>query len=230
MNNPLLVVEPAHWNKIGRRWSIILAVLLTVNLSMVLVAVSAYAVGLSPLQAQIEQPVPPAAKDVDPAIDAPAVAKTDTPAPNEPVSASAEPSEPADPAAPITTTPQYAVGDEPTTPQPVFIAEGTPAEPLEIGTPPQEALVIANPARNGGAVHFLVDDIAVSLEAGELRRIECQPRRRIVFHPGNQLTNVELTLEPGVFAFSVTTAGWRLESAGAEAKVLLKWCRPVAAK
>jgi hypothetical protein len=244
MNNPLLVVEAARWNKVGRRWSIILAVLLSVNLSLVVVAVSGYAVSRSPDQVQVD-PSPDLAQTQQAAgNDAGAVTPTTenatannaTVTPTGPVTPVATPAatsgEPVtEGLAPIINIPEYAANGENIVPAPVVIAGDNSSEPIQSNTgktsdEPTATLVIANPAGTGGVVSFLVDDTVVSLQAGELRRIEGQTQHRVVFHPGDQRDNVELTLETGVFAFSVTTAGWQLGPAGAQAKELLKCAAP----
>ena len=232
MNNPLLVVEAARWNKIGRRWSILLGVLLTVNLSLVVVAVRGYVVGQPP---EPSLAAGPEGSDVTATSLATANAL-----PSETGAESGETGtttggldqivnsgETATPGgtAPIDGQPTNATAANPT--------DKTPVAPVETSGPPTPTersaeLIILNPHETGGAVHFLVDDQFVSLEAGEYRRISTDTSRRVVYHKGDEFENVALSLEAGVFTFSVTAEGWQLDPAGSEADVMLALGREVA--
>jgi hypothetical protein len=225
MNNPLLTVEAARWNKIGRRWSIILAVLLTVNLSLVVVAVSGYVSERFPTQANGERTDGDAAGDAAAGTDSSVDTNVTGKEPGD--SASQGDSEPTPP------SPEYAAIGEQVVIAPVVTSDDiSPSLPVESGAAPapdepQAELVIINPPTTGGVVRFLLNEIEVSLEPGQGQRIAGQRAHRILFHRGDEFENVELTLEPGVFAFSVTKDGWQLEAAGDKADELLQSCRHV---
>lgn len=238
MNSSLRHIEAARWNKLGRRWSIILGTLLTVNLSLVAVAVRGYTQNrqgaVNPVAEVpeadtaedcllVENPVeqqPTSSESAPPTVAEAAVAELTV--------VETAPLETSEPAAVVDAVPAGVSGDA--SPLPVVaVATPEPAveparEPLVVQVNP--VLVIVNPRLTGGSVHFLVDDAVVSLEPGEFQWIAGDAARQVVFHPGDTFEDVELTLTSGVYVFEVSSEGWQLTESCDEVESVLKTCRP----
>lgn len=89
----------------------------------------------------------------------------------------------------------------------VTVPIATGVEPAATTTS-SPALILINPTRTGGPVHYLVDDVAYSLEPGQSRRIAGQRQYLVRFHRGGQFGEVSYTLASGNFAFQVSSSGW----------------------
>jgi hypothetical protein len=260
MNKPLQNIEAARWSKIGRRWMTVLAVLLTINLSLVALAVSGYAARPATTladdstsdngdeqvaSATVEQgsdeetsssdstePAQPnSGTAVELATVAPAVnalpalpPKDDTriaPQPPQVASLVAAPDETSQPTA---ETPEVAT----TTPIRTPGADDARALGPVVQHP---GLVIINPPTTAGEVHYTVDGAVFCLQPGEYQQLEGAQARRITFHQGDDLADIDRSIEPGVFVFAVSDAGWQLvQPTSAAVGRLLGACREIETK
>lgn len=89
-----------------------------------------------------------------------------------------------------------------------------PAAATDADEPAAKAagLVLQNPASNGGAVHFLIDDEVFTLQPSRTQRLEGRGWM-IRFHRGGDFGNVLYRLSPGQYTFAVTGTGWELSDA-----------------
>src|SRR5687768_3004911 len=167
MSNPLLSVDAARWPKTRRRWMTVLGVLLTINMSLVVVAVRGYTT-------RSDAPVGVANGDgaSDPIV-------SDPPSVAAPQVAIAPATTPLEPSAPL---PEPAA-------QPAVSASPATASSAVPDAASFDAtdIVIVNPLDNGGVVHFLFADEVYSLQPGEYWVLDgCIPTQ-LTFHQGDEL-------------------------------------------
>jgi hypothetical protein len=72
------------------------------------------------------------------------------------------------------------------------------------------AVVLHNPSTTGGAVGFMVNRRAYTLEPGQSRRLQAGELGLLQFHRGGDFGDARHELSPGAFEFQVTNEGWAL--------------------
>jgi hypothetical protein len=89
-------------------------------------------------------------------------------------------------------------------------------------------IVIINPPGTGGIVHFVMGDRTVSLMPAEYIRMNAQSGKRMAFHRGGDLGDVEMQVNPSAYQFNVSQTGWELAPIRpAELDRLLEICQPI---
>jgi hypothetical protein len=108
------------------------------------------------------------------------------------------------------------------------ITDETPSATDTVVASLTDTLVIINPPGTGGVVHYVLDEKTISLQPGEYFQIPSGEQRRVNFHRGGDLSDVELNVEAGAYVFSVSDAGWELSpAAAAVCSRLLTICRQI---
>jgi hypothetical protein len=193
-------------------------------------------------QLLIDPPVAPIERvvivpDIELAPPEPTVPTQPSPVESTPAEGSSDPAIPAE-ATPVVDPPYF---DEQATPVPPVVAQPVESEPVESqpaepAPPPGElprnelpALVIVNPPQSGGAVHFAIDGIVITLLPGEYHRVHGKESRRVEYHRGDDFDYAQHELAAGTHQFQVGETGWTLVLVDpAKAIRLIETCRPIA--
>lgn len=213
MNNPLLANDSNRWLATRRRWTVVLATLLTINFTLVVMAGYSHSTpataAVSPESGVVPSEQPNAAEvAVSPPSPAPVV--------SEPVPTTSEPTPGPSNVSAIAHTPE--------------IPAEVPATPTIVPVDPT-AIVIVNSLESGGVVHFLLEDAVCSLEPGEYQEIHGAVFKQVTFHKGDAFENQERLVRPGVFVFDVADTGWQLVACPEnDAATALSGCRKAVSK
>jgi hypothetical protein len=223
MNNSMLSVETLRWQKARRRWTLMLGGLLTVNASLVVIALAGYA-NTAPQPIAERGPAESAPEATDLAATVPAPAATELPSEN-PVEQPATSSEVTSPGSgagdPVATLPSIT---ESTT---ADLGSSTASLPTALAIDPF-AIVVVNPSENGGAVSFLFHDAVFTLEAGEFVSLSACDDTQILYHKGDELDDAQCDCQPGIYVFDVSASGWQLAApSDVDGAALLSTCRQV---
>ena len=74
-------------------------------------------------------------------------------------------------------------------------------------------LTLANPLENSGLVQLLVNGEFCQLAPGMSQQFPAADHWRIQFHRGGEFGEVDRTVAPGSYEFTVSSAGWQLQAA-----------------
>lgn len=242
MNNPLLSVETLRWNRVRRRWTLVLGGLLTINASLVVIALAGYrserteplAVASDVQALPVEPVVAVVATTVVETPDAPTPESTTLDARPEPATMPA-PELAADTSADTPVTNALATNSltaEPATTLPVPATTATVDAPSEASSLPNfpvidpTAILVVNSPDNGGPVSFLFDQTVFTLEPGEFVALAACDDTQIVYHKGDELEDAECDCPPGIYVFAASTSGWQLSAANdLLGRAMLSACR-----
>src|SRR5262245_4355443 len=181
MSDAIDEIELAVWRRRARRWTIGLAIQLTVNTALVALALGGFGADRPQIPASIADPPalpsqPPAGRPAPPTAHP---VPTEEPTPTRPLAQQRElnierPSIPA--------TFEPAVADPPPAPPPPPPSPPLPDAPeVSVPEPAADWLLVANPANTGGPVHLAVDGVVFRLAPGEYCRFTTSRKHRVAY-------------------------------------------------
>jgi hypothetical protein len=235
MNEQIDDLDCSTFLRRARRWTIGLVLLLSVNFSLVAIALGYGATRPSAGPLAAATPIAPATElapppqiSVPPAPSVPQPPQQPQPIDPLPPPATDSPQSPVPPAPPVPTDlPPVAIAQtpEPTPPAPAQPAAEPPPENV-VPDPAADSLIIINPHTTGGPVHFAIEGVVYRLDPGQYRELQGSRERKVEYHQGDDFGYAAHRLMRGTHAFDIQDSGWKLlpiETA-TQARKLLEAC------
>jgi hypothetical protein len=245
MTDRKFVNDAGSWKRLGRRWTTILAAMLVTNFCLIVLAMAGYGGGTHAEERNGDVAVDRSAAPSDTGEEVAAASNQEQ---REAASAvEQQATETAVITATVVSAPAAAplrvqaggaaLPDEP--PTPANVAESSPpANPPAADAVPtvttdgdgkipyEDGIVLVNPKKTGGTIHFVVEGEIYSLEPGTYCLFPGHETKRVVFHKGDEEADVEHELVTGLFAFTVGSTGWELSPVDSqESRKALRGCK-----